>query len=62
VYDQNTIFVVVHGLTSAQGASGFAELLKENKQKIKRQFYAISSPNYEIVQRHKNLNNYLEFQ
>ncbi|TXD83993.1 hypothetical protein ESY86_07785 [Subsaximicrobium wynnwilliamsii] len=62
VYDQNTIFVVVHGLTSAQGASGFAELLKENKQKIKRQFCAISSPNYEIVQRHKNLSNYLEFQ
>jgi len=62
VYDTNTSFVVVHGLTSAQGATGFAELLKENKQKIERNYYAISSPNYEIVQRHKNLDNYLESQ
>ena len=62
VYDNNTIFVVVHGLTSIQGASGFAEILKENKNKIDRNFYSISSPNYEIVQRHKNLNEYLESQ
>ncbi|MDG5491129.1 tetratricopeptide repeat protein [Psychroserpens sp. SPM9] len=62
VYDPNTTFVVVHGLTSIQGASGFAEILKENKNKIDRNFYSISSPNYEIVQRHKNLNEYLESQ
>ena len=62
VYDDKTKFVVVHGLTSIQGASGFAEILKENKHKIDRLFYAISSPNYEIVQRHKNLNEYLESQ
>jgi len=61
-YDANTTFVVVHGLTSIQGASGFAEILKENKNKIDRNFYSISSPNYEIVQRHKNLNEYLESQ
>ncbi|WP_298899871.1 tetratricopeptide repeat protein [uncultured Psychroserpens sp.] len=62
VYDTNTLFVVVHGLTSAQGASGFAEILEESKHKIDRNFHSISSPNYEIVQRHKNLNEYLESQ
>lgn len=62
VYDANTKFVVVHGLKSVQGASGFAELLEENKHKIVRNFYSISSPNYEIIQRHKNLNEYLASQ
>jgi len=62
VYDANTIFVVVHGLKSIQGASGFAEILEENKYKIVRDFYSISSPNYEIIQRHKNLNEYLASQ
>jgi tetratricopeptide (TPR) repeat protein len=61
-YDGTTTFVVVHGLTSIQGASGFAEILKETKNKIDRNFYSISSPNYEIVQRHKNINEYLESQ
>jgi tetratricopeptide (TPR) repeat protein len=64
-YDANTTFVVVHGLKSVQGSTGFAEILKENKKnkdKIDRPFYSISSPNYEIVQRHKNLNQYLESQ
>lgn len=62
VYDANTVFVVVHGLKSAEGASGFAEILEENKHKIVHDFYSISSPNYEIIQRHKNLNEYLASQ
>ena len=62
VYNSTTTFVVVHGLKSAQGASGFAEILEENKHKIVRDFYSISSPNYEIIQRHKNLNDYLASQ
>jgi tetratricopeptide (TPR) repeat protein len=62
VYDANTVFVVVHGLKSVEGASGFAEILEENKHKIVRDFYSISSPNYEIIQRHKNLNDYLASQ
>ncbi|WP_299223642.1 hypothetical protein [uncultured Psychroserpens sp.] len=62
VYSPNTVFVVVHGLTSIQGASGFAEILEENKHKIVRDFHSISSPNYEIVQRHKNLDEYLASQ
>ena len=60
VYDKNTIFVVVHGLKSIEGATGFADLLQERKVKITRPYIAISSPNYEIVQRHKNLKNYLQ--
>jgi len=62
IYDTNTVFVVVHGLKSAEGASGFAEVLEENKHKIVRDFYSISSSNYEIIQRHKNLNEYLASQ
>lgn len=62
VYDENTIFVVVHGLKSVQGATGFAEIIEEKKHKIVHDFYSISSPNYEIVQRHKNLNDYLASQ
>ena len=62
IYDKNTIFVVVHGLKSIQGASGFADLLRERKVNITKPYIAISSLNYEIVQRHKNLKNYLETQ
>ncbi len=71
VYDENTIFVVVHGLKSIQGAGGFAEFLQsENKDekgrpiqpKITKEYFAISSSNYTIIQRHKNLNAYLKLQ
>lgn len=71
LYDENTTFVVVHGLKSIGGASGFAELLKSNdldkkgkpvKPKITKPYFAISSPNYTIIQRHKNLNAYLKLQ
>ena len=71
LYDENTTFVVVHGLKSINGASGFGELLKTGekdsrgrilKPKITRPYFAISSPNYAIIQRHKNLNAYLELQ
>ncbi|WP_317166995.1 MULTISPECIES: tetratricopeptide repeat protein [Winogradskyella] len=71
IYDKNTTFVVVHGLKSIEGAKGFGELLKSEekdsrgriiKPKITRSYFAISSPNYAIIQRHKNLNMYLELQ
>lgn len=71
VYDENTTFVVVHGLKSIGGANGFGELLKSEqkdergrliKPKITRPYFPISSPNYAIIQRHKNLNAYLELQ
>jgi hypothetical protein len=69
VYDENTTFVVVHGLKSIHGAEGFAELLRTGKtdkrgqpakSRITREFIPISSPNYAIIQRHKNLNAYLK--
>lgn len=62
IYDKNTIFVTVHGLKSIEGARGFGDLLQERKIKILRPYIAISSINYEIVQRHKNLKDYLEIQ
>ncbi|BAO75602.1 tetratricopeptide repeat protein [Winogradskyella sp. PG-2] len=71
VYNDNTIFVVVHGLKSIQGASGFAQLLqtvdrdekgRPVKPKITKEYFAISSPNYAIVQRHKNLNAFLKLE
>ena len=58
VYDKEYTFVVVHGLKSFDGADGFAELLEGRKLKLKRPFFAISSDNYQIVQIHKNLNDY----
>lgn len=69
VYNENTIFVVVHGLKSSAGAKGFSELLRgvnintngtPKKPKITKPYFAISSENYTIAQRHKNLNTYLE--
>jgi tetratricopeptide (TPR) repeat protein len=71
VYDENTTFVVVHGLKSIAGASGFAQLLRSDekdkrgrpvKPKITKPYFAISSPNYAIIQRHKNLSAYLKLQ
>lgn len=60
-YTQETIFVIVHGLNTRLGGRGFAEVLKENKKyKIKRASFEISSPNYKILQIHKNLDSYLE--
>ncbi len=67
-YDAKTTFVVVHGLKSIEGAKGFAEILeqirdkKDKRKPINRPFFSVSSPNYEIVQMHKNLNEYLEAQ
>lgn len=60
IYNSDTVFVVVHGLKSINGARGFADLLQERKAKIDRPYIPISTPNYEIVQRHKNIDQYLE--
>jgi len=60
IYNQNTIFVVVHGFRSIDGALGFAEILKDYKHPINKKHFAISSPNYKIIQIHKNLEEYLK--
>ena len=63
VYDKNTTFVVVHGLKSIQGASGFAHILNEREDtNITKEHFAISSSNYQIVQIFKNLDSYLKLE
>jgi hypothetical protein len=62
VYDKNTTFIVVHGFNSIEGAKGFGRLLKDRKSKITRPFISMSSLNYEIIQLHKNLDEYLNAQ
>lgn len=60
-FDPNTRFVVIHGLKTRLGGRGFGQVLKEDKKyKIKRPFFEISSPNYKIIQIHKNLEEYLK--
>lgn len=61
VYDPKKVLVVIHGFKSIERATGFAELLSLNKKyQIQKKSFYISTPNYRIVQIHKNLNNYLE--
>lgn len=62
IYNQNTTFIVVHGLKSINGALGFAEILKDNEKPIEKEYFSISSQNYQIVQIHKNLETYLKTQ
>ncbi|MEL6810830.1 MAG: hypothetical protein AAFP76_05800 [Bacteroidota bacterium] len=59
-YDPSTRFVIIHGLNTQLGGRGFAEVLQERKEyRITRPFFEISTPNYKIVQIHKNLEDYL---
>lgn len=62
IYNPQLTFITVHGLKSINGADGFGEILSETKFKINKPYFVISTPNYEIVQMHKNLNTYLESQ
>ena len=60
-YDPQTALVIVHGLNTLLGARGFGEVLNEKKEyKIERPYFEISSPNYKIVQIHKNLEDYIQ--
>jgi len=59
-YTPETQLLIVHGLRSKLGAEGFGAVLKEKKgYKINKPFFEISSPNYKIIQLHKNLEAYL---
>ncbi|MFD2542872.1 tetratricopeptide repeat protein [Lacinutrix gracilariae] len=61
IYDPETTFVVVHGLKSIDGAKGFAFILRdEDRYKITKPSIAISSQNYQIVQIHKNIDDYIK--
>lgn len=59
-YSASSIFVIIHGLNSREGGNGFAQILKENKKyKIANPHFEISSPNYKVIQIHKNIDTYL---
>jgi len=62
VYNASTTFVVVHGLKSFSLAATFDQTLFDYKDKdakpITRAFVPVSSYNYAIIQRHKNLDTY----
>ncbi len=60
VYSPETTLVVVHGLTNAQVANTFNQILAEEDQgKIVEPYFTITSSNYKIIQIHKNLDTYL---
>lgn len=60
-FDPETELLIIHGLNTMMGARGFGEVLKEKKEyKVKNPFFEISTANYELIQVHKNLNDYLE--
>lgn len=63
VYDANTTFVVVHGLEYITSALGFGGSLidyadDKGAEPITKEYVTISSANYVIAQRHKNLEDY----
>ena len=63
VYNSDKVFVVVHGFKNLAAAASFGQdLTKKSRNKsrptVKRAYFAISSPNYTIVQRHKNVDKY----
>lgn len=60
LYNPDTTFVLVHGLQNKAVAKTFDQLLvDENKNKIVRPFFVISSAHYKTIQVHKNLETYL---
>ncbi len=60
IYDPNTTFVMIHGLKNKTVAQTFHQiLLEEDVSKINEPYFVVSSTNYQIVQIHKNLEDYL---
>ena len=66
VYTADKTLVVIHGFKTLSAASSFGKDLEYDKKKrrprITKPYFAISSPNYAIIQRHKNLEVYLNAQ
>lgn len=60
LYNPELTFVIIHGLTSKEEATGYAAALEERKKdKIVHQHFAISSSHYTTLQIHKNMDSYL---
>jgi outer membrane protein assembly factor BamD (BamD/ComL family) len=63
IYNPTTTFVIIHGLKSKAGAIGYAHALEEKKKnKIIHDFFAVSSPNYRVIQIHKNFEDYINIE
>ncbi|MBT8245486.1 MAG: tetratricopeptide repeat protein [Winogradskyella sp.] len=64
VYDENTTFLVVHGIKHITSAYGFGPTLQDYKEEktkgITKKYFTISSANYAIIQRYKNLELYMK--
>ncbi len=61
VYDPTQDFVVLHGFSSRGRAEGLAKKLSESEDyQINNNSFYISTPNYRIVQIHKNIDSYLK--
>ena len=60
IYDENTNFIVIHGISTKDIAQSTIGLLREYKDyKITDQAFVISSDNYKVVQIKKNWKEYL---
>ena len=59
IYDNNSTFVVLHGLKSYDGAKGLSIILERNNAFFNKSSFVISSENYQTLQMHKNLSVYL---
>ncbi|WP_066222747.1 tetratricopeptide repeat protein [Formosa haliotis] len=60
LYSPTITFVVVHGFSNLVVAEGFKDLFKKNdKNRIKKTYFVMSSANYQVLQIHKNLDSYL---
>ena len=60
IYTLESNFLVIHGIKSAESASGIANVLKEYKEyKISEPAIIISSENYKVVQVKKNITDYI---
>lgn len=63
VYNPTTTFVLIHGFNSELGALGYVQALEERKKdKIINPHFAISSTNYQTIQVHKNMDEYLNIE
>ena len=59
-YNNIVTFVVLHGLKSYDGAMGLAEMLDKNSGIKQGNLFVASSENYQTIQVHKNLEEYLK--
>ncbi len=59
VYSSQEIFVVLHGFQLKENALTVQKILNEHKKyRVNQTSFVISSPNYQIIQTHKNLDVY----